>query len=168
MNFRPAREADVSALIEVARRSWLSAYAETAPAEFVREWLARDLARAGYARFWPDMTVAEADGVLLGLVQPMKDEINGLWVDPAAQGRGVGTALLLHGEAQIAAAGYHRVWLSCSGFNVKGQRFYAARGYREVRRETKERAHQIREEMLIYECPLPRSSRRDRGVTSYC
>ena len=39
---RPAREDDLPALIELARRSWLSAFADPAPAEFVREWLARD------------------------------------------------------------------------------------------------------------------------------
>jgi ribosomal protein S18 acetylase RimI-like enzyme len=97
------------------------------------------------------MTVAEADGVLLGVVQPMKDEVNGLWVDPAAQGRGVGTALLRHGELEIAAAGYDRAWLSCSGFNPKARRFYVARGYREVGCETKERTGGVVEEMWVYD-----------------
>jgi ribosomal-protein-alanine N-acetyltransferase len=103
------------------------------------------------------MTVAEADGGLLGLAQPMLDEINGLWVDPSAQGRGVGTALLLHGEAEIAAAGYTRAWLSCSGWNPKAMRFYEARGYRLFRTETKDRAGGVREEMACYERPLPRA-----------
>jgi [ribosomal protein S18]-alanine N-acetyltransferase len=157
MTLRPACETDLPVLIELARRSWLSAFVGSAPAEFVREWLARDFEREWYPKHWRRMTVAEAGGVVLGLVQPVDDEINGLWVDPAAQGRGVGTALLLHGEAEIASAGYGRAWLSCSGFNLKAQRFYLARGYRQVGAETKERAGGVREEMLIYERRLPRT-----------
>lgn len=156
MNLRPACERDVPGLIDLALRSWLSAYADSAPAEFVREWLAREFERDWYPRHWPSMSVAEDGGVVLGLVQPMADEINGLWVDPAAQGRGVGTALLLHGEARIAAAGFSRAWLSCSGFNLKAQRFYVARGYRQVSGETKVRAGGVREDMLIFERRLPR------------
>jgi ribosomal protein S18 acetylase RimI-like enzyme len=159
MKLRPACEGDLPALIELARRSWLSAYADSAPAEFVRDWLARDFERDWYPKHWPSMTVAEAGGVVLGLVQPMHDEINGLWVDPAAQGRGVGTALLRHAEAQIAAVGHGRAWLSCSGFNLQAQRFYLARGYQLVRSETKERAGGVREEMLIYERRLLRPDR---------
>jgi hypothetical protein len=87
---RPAREADVPALVELARRSWLSAFAATAPAALVRDRLAREFERDWYPRYWPDMTVAEDGGVPLGVVQPMGDEVNGLWVDPAAQVRGSG------------------------------------------------------------------------------
>jgi [ribosomal protein S18]-alanine N-acetyltransferase len=151
LSVRPTCESDLPVMIELARRSWLSAYADSAPAEFVREWLARDFEREWYAKYWRSMTVAIVEGVVLGLVQPMKDEINGLWVDPAAQGRGIGTALLVFGEAEIASAGYERAWLSCSGFNQKAKRFYLARGYRQVGSETKERAGGIREEMLVYE-----------------
>ena len=117
MLLRPARDGDVPALIGLARRSWRSGFS-AAPPEFVREWLAREFEPESYPKYWPTMTVA--DGVLLGLVQPMKDEVNGLWVDPAAQGHGVGTALLRRAEAEIAAAGYRRVWLTCSGLTRTG------------------------------------------------
>src|SRR5262245_44482857 len=153
MHLRPARESDLPALIELAKRSWLSGFTE-APAAFVQEWLDRDFERDWYPRHWPSMTVAEVDGVILCVVQPMADEINGLWVDPAAQGRGVGSALLTHGEAQIIAAGYDRAWLSCSGFNLKGQRFYLARGYSLFRSETRQRGSGVVEEMLYYERQL--------------
>lgn len=151
MTLRPAREADVPALIELARRSWLSGFAATAPAAFVRDRLARDFERDWYPRHWPAMTVAEDDGVLLGLVQPEGAEVNGLWVAPEAQGRGVGTALLRHAERQIAAAGHERAWLTCSGFNPGAARFYRARGYQEVRRAAKDRGAGLVEEILTFE-----------------
>lgn len=156
MRLRPACEGDLAALIALAKRSWLSAFTG-APAVFVQDWLGRAFEEEWYPRYWSGMTVAEAGGVILGLVQPMKDEINGLWVDPAAQGRGVGTALLLHGENEIATAGYTRAWLSCSGFNPKALRFYLARGYRRVKSETKARAGGVAEEMFVFDRPLPRT-----------
>jgi [ribosomal protein S18]-alanine N-acetyltransferase len=162
MLLRPARESDVPALIELARRSWVSGFTD-APPEFIREWLARQFEQSWYPRYWPNMTVAEAGGLLLGLVQPMKDEVNGLWVDPAAQGRGVGTALLRHGEAAIAAAGYGRAWLSCSGFNPIGLRFYEVRGYHRCGGETKVRANGVVEEMVIFERQLAPSAVPDEG-----
>ena len=77
-----------------------------------REWLARDFEGDWYPKHWPSMTVAEDGGVLLGLVQPAGDEINGLWVDPAAQGRGVGTALLERARAWAVEHGYHAMTLT--------------------------------------------------------
>ncbi|WP_439627445.1 GNAT family N-acetyltransferase [Gemmata sp.] len=149
VTIRPASEGDLPGLIEMARRSWLSGFT-AAPPQFVSDWLARDFERAWYTRYWPDMSVAEEDGVLLGVVQPMRDEVNGLWVEPAAQGRGVGTLLLRHAEGYIAAA-HGRSWLTCSAFNPRGCRFYLARGYREVGRQPKERAGGVVEEMRTYE-----------------
>jgi GNAT superfamily N-acetyltransferase len=154
-HLRPAAAGDLPALIALARRSWLGAFAD-APAAFVQDWLARDFERAWYPKYWPSMTVAEVEGVVCGLVQPMSDEINGLWVGPAAQGRGVGTALLRHGEAEIARAGHARAWLSCSGFNPRAGRFYLARSYRHVRSESKDRAGGVVEEMLYFERALAR------------
>lgn len=97
------------------------------------------------------MTVAEIEGRVVGLVQPIADEINGLWVDPEFQSRGVGSALLRQGELQIAAGGYGRVWLSCSAFNPKGCSFYKAQGYRRMRSELKTRSEGVLEEMVYFE-----------------
>ena len=132
---RRAVEADVPLLVELARRSWLSAFSDTAPPALTDYWRALDREPAFYATYWPSMTVAEESGRLLGLVQPMEDEVNGLWIDPLAQGRGVGLQLLRAAEGEIAAAGFDRAWLTCSAWNVRALRFYARAGYfHEVRR----------------------------------
>lgn len=164
MILRPAREGDLPAMVVLARRSWLSAFTAHAPEVFVRDWLARGFEEAWYPKHWPEMTVAEADGVILGLVQPTADEINGLWVDPPAHARGVGSALLAEGERHIAAAGHSRAWLSCSAFNPNGVRFYLARGYRQFRSETKTRTGGVVETMLYFERELLNTSR--SGVRS--
>ena len=164
MILRPAREADLPALIDLAQRSWLSGFAETAPADFVRDRLAREFERDWYPRHWPAMTVAEEGGVLLGVVQPEHDEVNGLWVAPEAQGRGVGTALLRHAERQIAAAGHARAWLTCSGFNPGAARFYLARGYRQVGHATKDRGGGLVEELLTFERQLAPHQKTEHGT----
>lgn len=150
MILRPATEGDVTPMIVLARRSWRSGFA-SAPTSFIQEWLSREFERGWYPRHWPQMTVAEEDGVLLGLVQPRADEINGLWVEPAVQMRGIGTALLVEAERQIAAAGFGRAWLSCSGFNGKALKFYPRRGYRQFRSETKPRAGGVKETVIYFE-----------------
>jgi GNAT superfamily N-acetyltransferase len=97
------------------------------------------------------MTVAEEQGHLLGLVQPEIDEVNGLWVDPAAHRRGIGTLLLGAAEREIVAAGHGRAWLTCSALNPQALGFYAARGYRESGREPLSRADGLVEMLLTLE-----------------
>ncbi|MDB4878459.1 MAG: Acetyltransferase family protein [Gemmatimonadetes bacterium] len=97
------------------------------------------------------MTVAERDGTIVGVVQPLDDEVNGLWVDPTAQRTGVGPVLLRSAERQITAAGYCRAWITCSGFNPGALRFYLREGYRETRRLNKEIASGLLDELIILE-----------------
>jgi ribosomal-protein-alanine N-acetyltransferase len=131
---RPAREDDVPALIEIARRSWLSAFAQTAPISLIQRWVRNDREAEWYPRYWPDMLVALVDGAPVGLVQPSEDEINGLWVAPDHQRQGFGALLLRAGEDVIRAKGFDRSWLTCSSFNPNALGFYRARGYVEVSR----------------------------------
>jgi ribosomal protein S18 acetylase RimI-like enzyme len=134
LHLRPAVGDDVPALVALARESWLSAFAGTAPESLIAAWRTADREPEWYRRYWPAMTVAERDGALVGLVQPKDAEVNGLWVRPDAQARGVGSTLLAHAERQIAATGHATAWLTCSGYNTRALGFYAARGYGEVRR----------------------------------
>ncbi|HJQ97299.1 MAG TPA: GNAT family N-acetyltransferase [Candidatus Polarisedimenticolaceae bacterium] len=133
-SLRPAAENDVTELIELARRSWLSAFAQTAPWPLIESWVTADRTSAHYRKHWRDMLVLEEAGRILGLVQPLEAEINGLWVHPAHQGTGAGTRLLHAGEEAIRAAGYATAWLHCSAFNPRALAFYAKRGYVETRR----------------------------------
>lgn len=131
---RPARADDLDALVEVGRRSWLSAFAQTAPFALISWWVREDRTRRLYEQCWAEMHVLEEDGVIIGLVQPQIDEINGLWVHPQSQAAGAGTRLLRHGEALIRRGGHQIAWLTCSGFNGAALAFYARRGYQETQR----------------------------------
>ena len=81
-------------------------------------------------------------------------EVRVLWVLPEAQGKGVGSALLLEAESQIAAAGHDRAWLTCSGFNPRALAFYLRRGYRETRRQLEELEPALVDNTIILERSL--------------
>ena len=131
---RPARADDVPRLVALARRSWRSAFAGVAPAAWVEHRERSSLEAEWYARDWPAMLVLENGGELLGVVQVARDEINGLWVEPRHQGRGIGTQLLAAGEQRIAAAGHATAWLVCNALDERALAFYRRRGYRETTR----------------------------------
>jgi ribosomal protein S18 acetylase RimI-like enzyme len=148
-SLRPAEERDVERLIEIARRSWLSAFAQTAPFSMILRWARSDREATWYPKYWPAMLVATVDDAVVGLVQPSNDEINGLWVAPQHQRQGHGSALLRAGESVIRASGLKRAWLTCSNFNTSALAFYRSQGYAEVRRSEQILPCGAREENIV-------------------
>ena len=134
-DLRPAREDDVDAMIELARRSWLSAFGQTAPSALIDAWVRTDRTTEHYRRYWKDMLLLGDGTTIVGLVQPLEAEINGLWVHPDHQGQGAGTRLLQAGEDVIRRAGHEMAWLHCSAYNPRALEFYLRRGYVETSRE---------------------------------
>jgi ribosomal-protein-alanine N-acetyltransferase len=155
MKIRPATEADVPRMIEVFRRSFLSAFGFTAPYPLIQQWIRNDREATYYPAHWPEMFVLEGDGTIAGLMQPTIDEIDGLWVHPDYHGRGVGSRLLEHGENIIRGRGYSRSWLTCSSYNERALGFYRARGYTVFRSTWKSHEGGIEEESFAMERMLP-------------
>ena len=152
---RPAREEDLERLIELGRRSWLSAFAQTEPFVLIAWWVQNDRVASLYREYWAEMLVLEEDGVIIGLVQPKDDEINGLWVHPAWQGTGAGKLLLRAGEEVIRKAGHEVAWLTCAGTNAKAFDFYRRQGYVETRRDRALHPSGVEVEDLRMERSLP-------------
>lgn len=90
---------------------------------------AEDIAFAGHmiARGW--VSVAETEGAVKGFIARDGEEVNALYVAPAAQGQGIGTALLR--EAQTHAD--HLILWTFQA-NAGAQRFYARHGFTEAER----------------------------------
>ncbi|MBI5720426.1 MAG: GNAT family N-acetyltransferase [Burkholderiales bacterium] len=61
-------------------------------------------------------------------------ELARLYVDPAAQARGVGRMLLRHAASLAATAGCPGLWLTAWVENTKARAFYAAEGFVDVGR----------------------------------
>ena len=70
--------------------------------------------------------VAEDQGVVVGVGGLAGHEIKRLYVQPAAQGQGIGTALLLVLEAEAKRRGVHRLLAQAS---PSAASFYARHGY---------------------------------------
>jgi ribosomal protein S18 acetylase RimI-like enzyme len=134
VDIRPARDADDAVLLEIDFATWTQAVSP-APAP----------TREDRTSFFDDRTdrenylVAEADGRVLGYVLvhqniPLPSHqhvlgINGLAVDPSAQGRGVGRALVEAAVAEAARRGASKVALRVLGENPGARRLYERCGF---------------------------------------
>ena len=80
-----------------------------------------------------DTTVAVGDaGELLGFVMVVGDEVEQVFVAPAARGTGVAADLLAEAERQVAAAGHDEAWLAVVAGNARARRFYEKHGWRDA------------------------------------
>ncbi|MDI5975766.1 GNAT family N-acetyltransferase [Amycolatopsis magusensis] len=129
LSIRLARPADLPALTGVL-----------ADREFVEDRLARQQLRAGWllTAWWDGEAVggmyvwrdlAEEDELREHL--PGVPLLTHIEIAPGHRGRGIGTELIRHGEAQLAAAGTTRVALAVEVTNERAERLYRRLGYRE-------------------------------------
>jgi GNAT superfamily N-acetyltransferase len=125
---RPATVDDAQALAALHVRAWHRAYgdfidAADMPTVEDREEVWR---RPFPGRAW----VWDQGGAVVGVVGIGDDgELSVLYVDPPAQGAGVGSALHDHALAELRAAGHARATLWIYAANGHGRDFYAARGW---------------------------------------
>ena len=85
--------------------------------------------RAGH---WTGGLLAEIDGGLVGVVVSDDDWVEDLWVTKEHRRRGIGSALLLGAERQIAKRGHTEARLRVVARNLEARRFYLAHGWAET------------------------------------
>ncbi|MGK9199818.1 GNAT family N-acetyltransferase [Sinorhizobium meliloti] len=80
----------------------------------------------------PRILVAEVDGEAAGLGAREHDDhvISDIWVAPAFEGRGAGSALIKALEAQIAERGYRQASIQVAAQNERALQLYQRLGYR--------------------------------------
>lgn len=139
---RPATPADAEAIAGISVRGWAHAYADfldarvlaqrtvEGQAERWRGWLAGDETRT---------QVAEVAGRIAGYATvgasrdadatPAVGELAGLYVDPHAQGAGLGTILLDDAVARLRAGGFSAATLWVFEENGLGRAFYERHGW---------------------------------------
>ncbi len=91
--------------------------------ERVARW--RERIASGEVRTW----VHDVDGFIAGFAAAGGGELMALYVDPAAQGAGVGGSLLDHAEAALREEGAGEATLWVFRDNEHGRRFYEVRGW---------------------------------------
>jgi ribosomal protein S18 acetylase RimI-like enzyme len=141
---RPARADDAPAIAGVQVRAWWHAYADIVDHEHLasRTVAARtERWREILAGSRSETAVAEVDGRVAGFAsvgapmhakpEPGLGELHAIYVDPPAQGAGVGTALLADAERRLGGRGFDRALLSVFEANGLARAFYRAHGWRE-------------------------------------
>ena len=78
----------------------------------------------------PDIRVAGNLGAPLGFCAIRHDELDQLFVSPAARGTGLAAALVADAERRLAGHGVTLAWLACAIGNDRAAHFYEKCGWR--------------------------------------
>lgn len=128
MKLRSANPDDIDRLAGIWHTGWQETHAPLLPVELARYRTVENFTKLLTANL-PNVTVAENDGVILGLCITKADELFQLYVTAEARGTGVGAQLLHDGEKRIAADGHGVAWLACAIGNDRAARFYQKHGW---------------------------------------
>ena len=143
MPVRPATAGDSDAIAAVHGRAWFHAYDDFLPYDQLtkydqderRDWWAQVLRGEHDSHVLVSTTGDDvvrafaAYGAARDEDRPGEGELYAMYVDPAAQGAGLGTALLDAVTARMRADGYERAILWVYEQNGHGRAFYASRGW---------------------------------------
>ena len=123
---RRATPADAAGIAAVHVRSWRRDYADIVDAQVLAELDEEERTEKWRGYLEGDevlVWVAEVEGRIVGFASLHDAKLTTLYVDPVAQGAGVGTRLLAEAEAAGARA------LEVFEANGHGRQFYEARGW---------------------------------------
>ena len=138
MEIRPATEADIPLLRDLAHRIWRECYPgiiTLEQIEFMLGWMySEDEIRRQIAAKIP-WEVAEEHGTAIGYLSYQLEsdgsmKISKLYVLPEQQRRGHGRQILAHICEQARAAGAHEVWLQVNKRNGRAIGAYLKAGFR--------------------------------------
>lgn len=134
---RPAQIRDLPAIRHIARLTWDATYPGIAPAnrhDFLRRAYSNEQLKTALdsPRDW--FYVADGQEQIVGYAHFLRRadhnaELARLYVLPDYQRRGVGTALLQHGLAALAAARYRLCYVAMFIDNRIAQHFYQKHGF---------------------------------------
>ncbi|GAA4689379.1 GNAT family N-acetyltransferase [Phytohabitans rumicis] len=140
ITIRTAHERDLTDVGTLHHRSRTAAYADIVPADALATVSPSSMAaywveRWKYERDDYQMTVATDADEIVGFtylgpgVEPGTGMLCAIHVDPAAQGRGIGRALMDDALDKLAAGGWRRVVLWVLAGNTHARRFYERGGW---------------------------------------
>lgn len=141
MWIRSADHGDLEVIRDLLKRTWHKTYDHVYGAEKVEaitnSWHSIDALRRRLKKPYSEFVIADDGAEILGMAfASLGDDrtamLYQLYVNPDAQGRGVGTALLVEMESAFPSAA--RMRLEVEEANTKAIDFYRRNGYRQVSR----------------------------------
>ncbi len=130
---RQAVEDDLAPLAQLWHDAWHEAHAAHVPAALVNLRTLADF-QMRLPLMLDTLRTAGPIGAPLGLCVIREDEMQQLFVAPAARGSGLASDLLKDAERRLAAAGVAEAWLDVVIENARAIRFYEREGWRLDRR----------------------------------
>ncbi len=118
---RPSEAAELAEIHIAARRQAMPWLTEPGTPDEVRAWFGRAVGIVA-GEWW----LAQDRGPILGFMQLSGHELDHLYIRPEAQGRGIGSALLIQAKAFSPT----RLELWTFQRNAAARRFYEGRGFR--------------------------------------
>jgi GNAT superfamily N-acetyltransferase len=130
---RRATPNDVDAVAGIWLTGWADGHVGNVPPGLVKHRQRLDVYLSRARERLDNMCVAESnEGRILGFVVVKDDELEQVYVDRAARGTGVATALLRRGEDDVRRAGHTRAWLAVVAGNARARAFYERHDWRDA------------------------------------
>lgn len=136
---RSMNEADIKQVQDVARTSWHATYDRIIPLHVQEDFLEAayndEQMKKRLARSF--LFVAEVDGKIVGFANfsPVKAggevELGAIYLYPAYQGKGIGSALLQYGIKELEDV--NEIYINVEKENQIGMSFYKAKGFELVK-----------------------------------
>lgn len=137
---RRATPADAPAIAAVQARTWRHAYADLVDPERMPDPAQQAPRFAQAIAGGGEVYVFDQDGQVAGFAALDGKELRAIYVDPPAQGAGVGSALLQATVDALRAAGRREASLWCFEANGLARAFYERHGWELVPGEHQERS----------------------------
>ena len=135
---RKAVEEDIPSLVALFRETILEVYGQILSRDVLKPWAEGDRLREDIGILWHDIVVAENAGDITAAAARIDDLVALLWVHPAHQRKGMGSALLDAIETDMMESGHDMAKLECFSDNDKAIGFYRAKGWEPLREEVDE------------------------------
>ena len=137
---RAATEADAAAIADIQARAWRWAYSDFIEHERMPDPEQRAPRFAERIADGGEVYVFDQDGQVAGFAALDGEELRAIYVDPPAQGAGVGSALLEASVDALRAAGRREAFLWCFEANGLARAFYERHGWELVPGEHQQRS----------------------------
>ena len=125
---RPAVADDVPHVAAIWYSGWRDGHQGGVPNELAAVRTPDSFQRRAVQRV-SDTTVATLDGLVVGFIMVVRDEVEQVYVAAEHRGRGVAQSLLTEAEQQVAANGFAEAWLAVVASNERARAFYARAGW---------------------------------------
>jgi GNAT superfamily N-acetyltransferase len=126
---RRATPADAAAIATVQARAWRHAYADIVEPERMPDPQQQEPRFADFIAGGGHVYVFDVDGRVAGFAALDGNELRAIYVDPPAQGAGVGSALLEAAVDALRAAGHAEAFLWTFEANGLARAFYERHGW---------------------------------------